>query len=576
LPDSSKQHKGIHITKDIFLKLNINRFIDYMTERTVNYHDMINDIYLQYFPLEPTESNIAIFDFLSSKKNANLLYKKIEKVQNEYNDNIFKKMKKMKWSEKATPMFWDFQYQFKHFTLKRIRYINKNSNDTSHENNYEKYIRNLEHISSKLSANIHFNEQLQIESALGSRYYQAKALSLLVRYQNNDMGILRFKFLNKSTSYRDQGMLVSFLYALSHTFFNYEHNNSSLDLHDLIPQNEAHLLDEILEVFSKIDHITLFREPHIGKVFEKYQYAYGPNYFFMHTLNSKEGIDISKGDILAQSVLVREQKITNYIHNNQDTYNPEICYFNFIEYLTKDQELYYTELPSDLCETFLDWINEYFFYSVTNQQIRMVNMIENQVKHSLTKNIKSCHLSHLEIAEKKLEQLKKDNAKKGPYRIKNEDYIKHSSCIEQWINMLKENGRIDAGGGFFYDLMNKDDDCSKYIIDEFSSMIPWLNWKDDLYHFKNILKVRIGSKAYNRYRNDIDLLIEPIFGNKSFLYQSDLPNRSIFYRAIEKQFDAYAKWEQQQREKNKKYSIQHILKSNIKTRTISFLQSWLK
>jgi len=564
--------QGISITGDQISQLDINHFIYHISDGTVNYKGTMNDIHLQYFPIEPNGFNAEIFDFLSSKKNASLLYKKIEKVKNEYNHQIFQKIKKMKWSDKATLMFWDYQYQLNHFTLERIRYIKKNNDSSIGE--YEKYIHQIESLSSKLFTNIGCNEQLQIEATPGSKYYQTKALSLLIKYQNNHLGILRFKFLNKSTSFNDQGKLVSLLYTLSYIAFNYEHNKLQFNLKHIFSASQVSFFKELVNEFSEIDQITVFREPSIGKVFEKSQYQYSPNYFFMHTLHSKEGIDISRGDLIEKSVLIREQEIAfNHLYNDHDTFNPKICYFNFIEYML-NTEHHFIQIPLNLFELILDSINEYFFESIIDQQIRMVNMIENQVKHSFTKNIKSCYLSNLEIAEKKLEQLKKDNTKKGPYRIKNKDYIQKYSCIKQWINILKENGRIDSGGGFFYNLINKDDFCSQYIIDEFSSMIPWLNWKDELYHSKALIKEKITPLLYKQYKYDLNILLESIFSNKSFLYNYDVSNRAVFYEAIEKQFDTYAKWEKEQRKSKKEYSVHQILKTSIKKRGSSFLKSW--
>ncbi len=323
-------YQGVNIKENQLFCSKINRLIYQITDGLINYQNTIGDLHIKYYPIKVTKTNTAIFDFLSSKRNTNLLYTKTEKVQNEHHEAIIKKMKKIKWFEKASPMYIELEYQRKHFTLKRIQYVFKDGKKSPQKDEYAEYLNHIERFSSKLFTNISANEQLQIVSAPGSKYYQADALSLLVRYQNNVMGILRFKFLDKSTSYRDQGMLVSFLYALSYTLFNYEHSIASFDLHSFFSNNEIYFLHELFDDFSQIEQITLFREPHIGKVFEKYQYAYGPNYFFTHTIHSKEGIDISKGDILSQSVLIREQKITNYIHNDQDTYNPEICYFNWL------------------------------------------------------------------------------------------------------------------------------------------------------------------------------------------------------------------------------------------------------
>lgn len=535
---------GITINAKELSQLDFYSFIYQVTGNTVNYKNQLNDLHVKYHDLEWDNK---IFEFLSSKQNSNILYKKIKKVENEFNNKIFQKIKKLKWSDKAIINFWDYQCHFLNYSLERITYIKKESTSNNKINAYEQYLNKVNRISSKLFINIGSNEQLQNESMPGSKYYQAHALSLLIKFNNNKLGVLRFKFLNKATSYIDQGVLVSILYTLSYAQFISEH--------DSIPLSN--------ELFSSIDEIIAFREPKIGKVFEKYQYRYSPNYYFLHILHSKDGVDISKGDIVENSILVREQEVAlKYLHNNHDSFNHKVCYFNFIKFILTT-EYDFNHLPLEVFETAMDTINEYFFDSIIDQQIRMVNMIENQVKHTFTKNIKSCHLSNLEITQNKLKQLEENQNRGGPYRLKKEEYNQKVSCIKNWIITLENTKRINPGGGYFYKMLNKDDYCSQYIINEFASMIPWTDWKDNLYFAKELLKEKIDSSLYKKYKLDLEILLESIFSNKSFLYKQDGSGRAVFYESIEKQFNDYAKWEDAQRKNDKPYSVNKILKASI-------------
>lgn len=579
---------GITFSEKELSQFDFNYLIHQETDGIVNYKNKLHDLYIKY---HDTEWDHKIFDFISKKQNANRLYIKIKKIENEFNNNIFQKIKKLKWTDKAIIDFWDYQCHFSNYTLERITYIKKKSTVNKEISEYEQYLNEVNRISSKLYINIGSNEQLQNESMPGSKYYQAHALSLLIKFNNNKLGVLRFKFLNKTTSYIDQGVLVSILYTLSHAQFMSEHSS--------IQHNN--------KIFSSIDEIIIFREPKIGKVFEKYQYRYSPNYYFLHTLHSKEGIDVSRGDIVENSILVREQEIAfKHSYNWHDQYNSEICYFNYIEFIL-ETEFDFNRLPAELFETVMQTINEYFFDSVTDQQIKMVNMIENQLKNSFTENIKSCNMSPMEIAKKRLKQLKTNQDKGGSYRLKKKDYDLTLQSLKQWITLLKyhkfieklkklkwentpstlslkdyqyhfiefnKKTRIDPGSGFFYEMTSKDDFCSQYIVNEFATIIPWMNWEDEMYFAKELLKEKIDSKLYKTYKHDLEILLESIFSNKGFLYKHNTSGRAVFYTSIEKQFNDYAKWEERQRKNDKEYSVNKILKTSIIKKAFETLNSF--
>lgn len=549
---------GVTLSEKELSRLNFHHIIDEITDGTVNYRNKLNDVHIQYYNIDWDEK---IFQFLKSKQNSNLLYQKIQKVENELNNKIFQRIKKMRWSTTGythISHFWNYQYQFFNYTLQRVHYINKHSKVNQEISPYEQYLKEVSSVSSQLFINIGCNEQLQNESMPGSKYYQADALSLVIKFDNNKLGVLRFKFLNKATSYIDQGILVSILYTLSYAEFISEHNAITLNN----------------KIFSNINEIIVFREPKIGKVFEKYQYRYSPNYYFLHTLHSKEGVDISKGDIVKNSILVREQEIAlKHLYSDHDKFNPEICYFNFIEFILAT-EGDFSDIPSNLFQTAMETINEYFFDSVTDQQIKMVNMIDNQLKSSFTKNIKSCNLSPIEIAKKKLSKLVTNQDKGGSYRMKKKDYDNKVDCINHWINILENTNRIDPGGGFFYDMINKEDECSKLIIQDFASAIPWMNWGDEVYFVKELLIEKVDPSLYEEYKIDLEILLESIFGNKSFLYKQDGSMRAVFFDSIEDQFNDYARWEDKQRKTNKDYSINQILKESVIKKAYTTLKNF--
>jgi hypothetical protein len=580
--------KKINISKLVikakeFEKFDIGNIISHVTDGIVNYDGDIGDISIKY---TLTTWSDKIFHYLLEKKNSTVLYERIDKVEDLENKIFYENIQKLTWSDRGkNATLEDYKYHFEKYTLKRQKYIRKVSSLDEldqEDNRYFKYTRDIDRLSDKLFINISVNEQLERESMPGSKYYRADELSIFILYQNKNVGILRIKFLDKETSYSDQGKVVSALYTLFYSIFKQAHridseNKSKINL----SMDENKILKDIVNYFNKIESLMIFREPKIGKVFEKYKYKYSANYYYTHTLHTHEGVDnVPRGDLVEDSLMVREQEIAGkHLHNHHDTFDNNVCYLNFVEVVLKANELAYTVIPKEIFNPLLDTINEVFFQAVEHQQRTMVKMIENKVRsEKFTGKIKSCNQSNLQIAENELNKLKGLNSKKGANRISNSEYFKKSNCLKKWISILKKNKRIDPGSNFFVKMDTNDEVCNEYIINTFLPMIPWMDWKDTLAIAKEDFKTKLDNntkKIYRKHKDDIDMILHSIFSNKSFLYRQTEGNRAVFYESIEKQFDSYGKWEDLRRIKNKKYAIGDILKSSVKKKAYKTLKSLL-
>ncbi len=465
-----------------------------------------------------------------------------------------------------------------------MRYDGEKCILSDNQKKYEKYKDEIKYFSDQLSIRIEVNELFDIMANPGSKYHLAYGLSLLIKDKSNKISILRFKFLNKRTSYLDQGTLVSIIYSLFYLFFCKEHGMRPQRgiKKDLFSETEAkETWKYIYKQISTIDQVILFREPGIGRVFEKYEYYFSPNHYYMDMLHTREGIDISRGGLVENSILVRDQEIaTKHQRNDHDIYKNRICYFNFIEMMLLDKQIRSLNISKNIFHLLMDTVNEGFFDIVIKQQIYMVQMIDNSVESKFTKNIKGCSKSNIEIAKDELKNLKKLNSKKGPDRIKNDEYQWKTDCIKKWIEILKEAGSIHPGSKIFLTLDSKmDKPCAEYIKDLFSMMIPWRDWKICMDHVQTKFKQKLKNKNLKidkEDREDIDIFLTALFGNKSFLYKQRAGGRAVFYQDIEKQFDAYGEWKLSQLRKNKGYKIKTLLKSSVSEKALETFSSFLK
>ncbi len=558
------------ITKEQFNRFDFNNFVYMVSGGTVNYQNDFSNLSVSYHTLNWSHH---IFEYLLSKNNANVLYSKIDKVEKGFDVNIFNKIKKLRWFDtKVNLILLDYQHHFSEFSLKG------SSSLPEEDDSYEQYKREVYRLSSKLFTNIGANEQLERESSPGSKYYRASAFSILVKYKNKHLDLIRFKFLDKSTSYLNQGKLVSILYAVSYLVVLHEHNElPEFDINTLLTNEvDKKIFTEILNKVKNVDEIMIFREPKIGKIFEKYTYKFSSNYYYLYTLHTREGIDISRGGLVEGSLLIRDQEIAGkYLKNTQDTFDEDVCYFNFVEALL-DKNIYDDYIPEECYAALMDVINEIFFEAVLLQQQTLYHMIKQRARSAYTKNIKSCHLTNLEVAKLELSKIEKDFKKKGLGRIKKTERDFKAGCIQKWINFLETNGRIDPGSNKVLDFLQEHEGCSKYVTQEFLIAIPWTDWNDYVYFAKNLLKEKIPKDKYKKYHHDLDLFLESIFSNKSFLYTQDKGGRTIFFTSIEKQFDTWGQYEKLMTSKKKKASLDKVVKKGIRKKAVETLKSFFK
>ena len=605
---------GTRIESKKLLNLQYKDIIKCVTGGYVPTHHTLQDIKLQYFEFECDKDR---FESLTKNQNHSLIYKNVKIIENEFNKKIFQKISRMKWTIDASEAdnIYYFQYYFDNYTLERIKYLKKYPTDNIKIIEYENYIHEVTKTLYEIHNNAAYSETIMLDASPGSKYYRADALSMLIRFRDDNVKVLRFNFLNKQTSIVDQGTLASFFASLFYLIFEFKHSPHKGDymkilaiISQFVSDNKLNAaVKEIVDLFEQIDEIKIFREPKIGKVFNKTRYRYEVNHFYLHTLHSKEGLDISKGDLIEDSIMVREQEIAlKNFHNHHDKCYENVCYFNYILlFMNEDVEL--NTIPIDLLEVVMNTVDSCFFYFVISQQMKMVSMIENRLKNSFTKKIKSCIFSPLDIAHKKLNQLIENQKRGGTYRLKNEEYELTIKCLKQWINILKyhkfiknlkklkyidshvpltlknyqyhfdylnKSLRINPGAGFFYEMMNKDDFCSNYIYKEFSTIIPWFNWRDDLSFVKYILMEKIGISKYKENKYDLDIFLETIFGNKSFLYKQNASGRAVFYESIEKQFDDWAKYENLKIQSNQFVDTIDILKTSVITKAKNTLKEF--
>ena len=101
-------------------------------------------------------------------------------------------------------------------------------------------------------------------------------------------------------------------------------------------------------------------------------------------------------------------------------------------------------------------------------------------------------------------------------------------------------------------------------------------WQDDVINAKEMLKDRIGKIRYKKHKDDLEQFLESIFSNKSFLYAQKKSGRAVFFRSIEKQFDAWGEYEKKKKAKNQKADPDKIVKESVPAKAAKTLEGFLR
>lgn len=517
--------RGFQVTKNKFKRIDLSKLKKFCEDILI-YHDghpgNFDLKYHEYY----TQHN-RFLEYLSSKENASLLYRKIQpnhKHVQEYDRELDAILNEV--SKNMGPR-----------------------NEQSHA----------------LSLNDMHNKGKGLH---GRQLLLANALSVVIRYQDDTLGILRFKFLDEKTSYTDQGKIITMLSAISYSKLCQEHNivpelNANSFYHP--NANVKEVIKTLLSRLEDIEEIILFREPGAGRVFHKREYQFSANDFYLYTMHTGDAVDITRTHLIDSSLKDYNDLLLNeYLTNKHDKFVNKIAYFNFTDFFNHidvelKEECIDQIIPLEIYGEVLDIINEYYFETVTQQQCRMYLMIKNQVKDAFTDNIKSCHIIKPKFAKNKLSELQNS-------KVVDQEKIDY---VKRWIKELKENPkRIDPGSELLLEMSDKDDRYSQYIMNEFVSSIPWFNSEFTEEYAHKSFRNRLGDDMYQKHKSKLTQIIEQIFGKKGYLYGNKKHSRGVFYQEIALQFEEYAVWEQRKRKgktikEQAKISVEDILKDRV-------------
>ncbi|HIP14420.1 MAG TPA: hypothetical protein EYG74_02910 [Sulfurimonas autotrophica] len=491
--------RGLTFKSKNLKKIDFSKFEDILNDQNIYHEGNPNDFHIQYFEYYITHSHF--FKYINSKENASLLYTKIQQAS--YKDND--------------------EYRGE---------VNRISTDI--ESNMRLRNEQLHALS------LEGREKEKRKSRKGRELLIAHNLSVVVLYNDRTMGILRFKLIKENTSYTDLGKLSTLLSFFSYNAFCQEHNITPKAELDTFYHHQKEVKETLTNLFKRlqdIEKIILFREPGPGRVFQKREYQYSANFFYMYTMHTKDGIDITRTSLIDSDLKDYDDLLlTEYLTNTHDKYITKVAYLNFIE-LYMHLETFDNLIDEEIYEEVMEFINEYYYETVTDQQCRMYMMIKNKIKDAYTKNITSCHLIKQKFAEKK----------------RNEEIdIQKKYYIQKWINTLEDKPkRIEPGSELLYNMSSCSNPYDEYIIDQFASSIPWFNWHYTVVYAHKSLKNILGDSLYNKHKTNLSILINKVFGKNGFLYGNEKYSRGVFYEEIVIQFDAYGKWEKKERKKRK-------------------------
>ncbi len=85
--------RGIVMNEERLRYFDFRTLIEDIMGSPIKYSDL-HDFIMTY---QDTEWDQNIFEYLIDKKNSDLLYKKVQKIENIHNNEIIKRIKKLKW-----------------------------------------------------------------------------------------------------------------------------------------------------------------------------------------------------------------------------------------------------------------------------------------------------------------------------------------------------------------------------------------------------------------------------------------------------------------------------------------------